>query len=69
MASTASNFSVPLSPDPTDIAADAASTQSVPEVMAHTPKGTMVNWEELFDVRMGTSKVLKPTPKLLILDL
>ena len=47
LASTASNFSVPLSPDTPDL----AGTQTIPEVMAHTPQGTTVNWEELFDVR------------------
>ena len=59
MASTASNFSVPLSPD----TAEVCGTQALPEVMAHTPQGTMVNWEELFDVRLVPCKIETKIPK------
>lgn len=47
LASTISNFSTslitPTSPD--------LGSQSIPEVMAQTPQGTVIDWEELFDVR------------------
>lgn len=47
LASTISNFSTSLvSPTTPDIG-----SQSIPEVMAQTPQGTVIDWEELFDVR------------------
>lgn len=46
LASTISNFSTSLvSPTSPDLG-----SQTIPEVMAQTPQGTVIDWEELFDV-------------------
>ncbi|KAL4227693.1 hypothetical protein ACF0H5_013128 [Mactra antiquata] len=58
MASTTSSFSstqmvIPTSPD-------VLGTQSIPEVLAQTPQGTVVNWEELFEKFSHSASEDKP---------
>lgn len=55
MASTASSFSatqtLPTSPE-------TLGSKSIPEVLAQTPQGTVVNWEELFEVILHIGHVI-----------
>jgi len=42
-----------VSPVPSDLC-----PQAIPEVLAHTPQGTVLQWEQLFDVSVNTGTVI-----------